>query len=230
MLIKPFTKYLSKLNHDDDALKQFLADPIGEADAHGLSKAERAVLRRVVAMGSNGSVNGYSIVKPLAGYRQAVQMMQNVMHSNMGAVAAASAEAQHTMLVYIPTSADPYGAVQSFTGNGDTIGALMDDIVASYGPERFDYTPTGGAVVDTITVNGHVIDAPPTNKAGVPFWFWSVDGKASPNTIHGTGAEKSYRDFSLDGLNTVVWQVIAPTQRGFPACDLSDGAHTAGLV
>lgn len=63
MLHQPLPQYLNKLNQDDDALRAFLADPIKEADAANLSKAERAVLRRVVTTGSNGSVNGYSIVK-----------------------------------------------------------------------------------------------------------------------------------------------------------------------
>ena len=39
--------YISLLMHDDDALKTFLVDPITDAEGkHGITKAERAVLRR----------------------------------------------------------------------------------------------------------------------------------------------------------------------------------------
>ncbi|MCR9073677.1 MAG: hypothetical protein NXI18_18485 [Alphaproteobacteria bacterium] len=247
MLHQPLPQYLNKLNQDDDALRAFLADPIKEADAANLSKAERAVLRRVVTTGSNGSVNGYSIVKPLAAYRQAVQLMQNVIHNNMGGALASGAGADHTVLVYLQQQYannlphypnGTYSWCQYFYGNGDTIGEVMDDIAANN--PNFSYTnlandPSTGQpltvpIIKSFTTYGTTYTAPPTATAGVPFWFWSVDGKASPTVIHGSGANKSYYDHQLQPGQTIVWQIIAPTKRGFPHCELSDGTHARALA
>ncbi|MEL7115329.1 MAG: hypothetical protein AAGP08_07010 [Pseudomonadota bacterium] len=241
MLNKPLPHYLNVLNSDDDALKKFLADPVGQSEAAGLSKAERAVLRRVVDAGSNGSKNGYSIVKPLKGYRQAVQLLQNVVHTNMGAALATGAGAQHTIMVY-PQSKYAGGAIpvypqgaydwcQYFYGTGDTIGELMTNIHNAE-PDKFAFTNDpnfSDPIISAITTYGTTFTAPPGDTAGVPFWFWSIDGKASPNVIHGNEGQ-SYFDYPLTGTQTVVWQIIAPTARGFPACDLSDGTHASGLA
>ena len=54
-------QFISKLMSDDDTLKKFLADPTNGRQEYGITKAERAVLRRVIAHLSNKSKNGYGI-------------------------------------------------------------------------------------------------------------------------------------------------------------------------
>lgn len=195
-----------------------------------------------MAAGSNGSQKGYSIVKPLAGYRQAIQLLQNLLHNNMGAALATGAGAQHTVMVYpqskyaggeIPVF--PQGAYdwcQYFYGDGDTIAELMENIHTAE-PDKFAFASVASLepkkIIESITTYGTTFTAPPGDQAGVPFWFWSVDGKASPNVTHVKLGE-SYYDFALTRNQTVVWQIIAPTQRGFPKCDLSDGTHADGLA
>jgi hypothetical protein len=77
--------YISKLLSDDDALKDFLSDPIKAAeDDHGLTKGQRSVLRRVVANLSNNATNGYSIVRSLNSYRRSIRLLQNVLHVERG--------------------------------------------------------------------------------------------------------------------------------------------------
>jgi len=74
-------QYISKLLGDDAALKEFLVDPIKAAeDDHGLNKAQRSVLRRVVANLSNNATNGYGIVRDLQSYRRSIRLLQNVLH------------------------------------------------------------------------------------------------------------------------------------------------------
>ncbi len=72
--------YVRKLLSDDAALKAFLVDPIGEAEGkNGLTKAERAVLRRTVFHLSNNSKNGYSLERHLGSYRRSLRLLQNVL-------------------------------------------------------------------------------------------------------------------------------------------------------
>ncbi|WP_143569726.1 hypothetical protein [Tenacibaculum agarivorans] len=76
--------YISHLMQDDDALYKFTIDPITTSEQeHGLTKAERAVLRRTVHGLSNNSLNGYSIVRNLDSYRRSLRLLQNVL-SNVG--------------------------------------------------------------------------------------------------------------------------------------------------
>lgn len=74
--------YLGLLLSDDESLKKFLVDPITEAEGkHGITKAERAVLRRTVAHLSNKSVNGYTVSRHLDSYRRSLRLLQNVLHN-----------------------------------------------------------------------------------------------------------------------------------------------------
>ena len=52
-------QFIPKLMSDDDTLKKFLADPTNGGQEYSITKAERAVLRRVTAHLSNKSKNGY---------------------------------------------------------------------------------------------------------------------------------------------------------------------------
>lgn len=74
--------YLSLLLSNDEALQRFIADPISDAEQkYGLTKAERAVLRRTVSGLSNNSLNGYSIARELSSYRRSLRLLQNVLHN-----------------------------------------------------------------------------------------------------------------------------------------------------
>ena len=67
---------------NESQLRKFVVDPITSAENdHGLTKAERAVLRRVVSGLSNNSVNGYSIDRSLSSYRRSLRLLQNVLHN-----------------------------------------------------------------------------------------------------------------------------------------------------
>jgi hypothetical protein len=119
--------YISKLLSDDDALKDFLKDPIKAAeDGHGLTKGQRSVLRRVVANLSNNSTNGYSIVRDLTSYRRSIRLLQNVLHLERGhasnaqdspitaSVSEADTSTTYTIFVYYngdPTN--PLGSVNN---------------------------------------------------------------------------------------------------------------------
>ena len=101
-------KYISHLMQDDDALHQFTIDPITDAENnHGLTKAERAVLRRTVHGLSNNSVNGYSMVRTDESYRRSLRLLQNVLHntgSKMLMDTAATTDGKYTyhVVVYAP--------------------------------------------------------------------------------------------------------------------------------
>ena len=74
--------YISLLLADDQALERYLADPITEAEGtHGLTKAERSVLRRTVAHLSNKALHGFSVKRDLSSYRRSLRLLQNVLHN-----------------------------------------------------------------------------------------------------------------------------------------------------
>lgn len=237
----PFDDYLGKLQGDDEELKAFLADPHAAGDKAGLSKAERATLRRVLMGASTASTNGYGIVRPLAAYRQGVRMLQNTLHRSMGAAMATAAGASNAMYVYYSgdpanPSVGPYGNYVYYYGTGSTIGELMQNIVKSgqsliYADSTLSY-PQQGPFIGSFTINGGVYDAPPpqtTQDKGIPFWFYSVNGLPGPNTSGGNG--ESYFNHAIKPNDVVYWQDIAPgPQYGFQTCDPSSGAHTMGLV
>lgn len=74
--------YIGLLMKDDVALKNFLVDPITEAEGkYGITKAERAVLRRTLSHLSNKSKNGYTVSRHLGSYRRSLRLLQNVLHN-----------------------------------------------------------------------------------------------------------------------------------------------------
>jgi hypothetical protein len=109
-------KYVEHLLHDDSALQTFIVDPITQAEnSFGLSKAERAVLRRTVANLANTSVNGFSMARSLLSYRRSLRLLQNVLHTSSGdlmgqmltnrpalAAGASSSSTYFNLFVYYP--------------------------------------------------------------------------------------------------------------------------------
>lgn len=92
--------YIHLLMTNDDALRKFLVDPITDAECkHGITKAERAVLRRTIAHLSNVSKNGYTVSRHLGSYRRSLRLLQNVLHnvgSKMVQDATATTEESYT--------------------------------------------------------------------------------------------------------------------------------------
>ncbi|MCH2216701.1 MAG: hypothetical protein MK076_01255, partial [Flavobacteriales bacterium] len=74
--------FISKLMSDDTVLNKFLTDPTNGGQEHGITKAERAVLRRVTAHLSNNSKNGFGIQRDLSSYRRSLRLLQNVLHNH----------------------------------------------------------------------------------------------------------------------------------------------------
>lgn len=109
--------YISTLLQDDGALKRFVVDPITDAEGkYCLTKAERAVLRRVVSGLSNKSVNGFSMERTLDSYRRSLRLLQNVlhntgtkmsaaMHSNVSQLATGSSPQVYHLVINYPTVA-----------------------------------------------------------------------------------------------------------------------------
>ncbi len=73
--------FVNLLLSNDDALNTFLVDPITESEnVHGITKAERAVLRRTITHLSNKSANGFTVARHLQSYRRSLRLFQNVLH------------------------------------------------------------------------------------------------------------------------------------------------------
>ena len=140
--------YISLLLSDDEALQRFLIDPITDAEGkYGLTKAERAVLRRTVFHLSNRSLNGYTLVRHLGSYRRSLRLLQNVLH-NVGSKmsqevhVAASATAQDTdastatyfVTIYVPADISPSSTSSSaVTLTGLTNTQAQDQFGNPYG-------------------------------------------------------------------------------------------------
>lgn len=59
-------------------------------------------------------------------------------------------------------------------------------------------------------------------SADFVFWFYSINGRANPNTSGGLG--ESFAQFTLKPNDTVFWQLIAPDQQyGFMKCSVTEG-------
>lgn len=114
--------FISKLMSDDSALKKFLADPTNGGQEHGITKAERAVLRRVTAHLSNKSKNGLGIQRDLGSYRRSLRLLQNVLHKH-GATHASILEASEST---------PYTFHVYFTGDPKHPGAPYENPSLAY--------------------------------------------------------------------------------------------------
>ena len=115
--------YISLLLSDDEALQRFLIDPITDAEGkYGITKAERAVLRRTVFHLSNRSLNGYTLVRHLGSYRRSLRLLQNVLH-NVGSKMAQEAHVAATAPAEAAAPAPPtstYTVVYYYPNTGGT--------------------------------------------------------------------------------------------------------------
>ena len=78
--------YIQTLLSSDEALEQFIKDPLVSENSHGLTKAERSVLRRSVVHLPPTAKSGFAAVRSLSSYRRSLRLLQNVIHNSTGAV------------------------------------------------------------------------------------------------------------------------------------------------
>lgn len=158
--------YISKLMTNDQALHDFLVDPIkaGEQE-HGLSKAERSVLRRTVHHLSNGSKNGYSLARDLGSYRRSLRLLQNVLHTAAGKELSDQSQNSDQHYVYIfyngrpgnysgatnQQANYPYSHYFIAYGNGSTIGEVMNDATILSTGERLSEYFTNQELPDPVS-------------------------------------------------------------------------------
>lgn len=112
-------KYISKLMADDRELHNFLVDPIRAGqDNNGLTKAERAVLRRTLSGISHNATNGMSLRRSHDSHRRSLRLLQNVLHvqggthvarMNSASLDANSTVTSHVMYIYYGTDASSPG-------------------------------------------------------------------------------------------------------------------------
>ncbi len=122
--------YISLLLSDDEALQRFLIDPITDAEGkYGLTKAERAVLRRTVFHLSNRSLNGYTLVRHLGSYRRSLRLLQNVLH-NVGSKLVQDTHKATT----------PLGQQQNGTNSSNPMVSLVYYYPNVTGSENVDFT------------------------------------------------------------------------------------------
>lgn len=183
------SKLLNYIGHlldssNDSALRAFVVDPISEAEEAGLTKAERAVLRRTVAGLSNNSVNGYSIDRSLSSYRRSLRLLQNVLHHTGNKVAQSHHESlgddTYGLVLYHPNIVEdndytckdnaylqdnaggPFLNPQSFhasfsQGTTVTVGMVMEQLQTAQ--QILFETDPSGAVVQAFNINGTAIRA-----------------------------------------------------------------------
>lgn len=246
----PFSKYLGKLLHDDQALVAFLENPIHAVATENkdkpqhehIKKTDRAVLRRVLASASTNTPNGYAIIRPSNSYRSAIRMLQNVIHHHESAGIAHGLGINDIVVtgIRIYYSGDPSNPgvnpyANSVTGYSLrsptlTVKEALDQAVWRNGATVSYDTVTNedGVFIKSFTINGVAYTAPPTNTLGTPFWFYSFDGRPHP-TIRGVvdptepdaGNEgASFEDALVGGHGGFSWEVIAPASYGYGTCDL----------
>ena len=250
----PFSTFLRKLLSSDETLKLFLADPVATGSDAGLSKAQWSVLRRVMVEASTASTNGYSVVRPLSGYRQAAKMLYNVMRQQSISALASPASCVGTISIAVSWGPDPanpgtspfanIAVWQSAPVSGPTlISEIMDQIknahqpssYSSQGPD-FELTYTDDQqfepkrIIGSFDIHGTTYSAPPQELTShAPFWFWSINGYPNPHDSGSLG--ESYATKLVNPGDVVYWDCVAPgPQYGFPACAPTDGKHTQNLV
>ncbi|SIT83012.1 hypothetical protein SAMN05421665_1582 [Yoonia rosea] len=249
-----FSMFLRNLLSDDTLLRKFLADPVKTGGNAGLSKAQWSVLRRVMVEASTASTNGYSVVRPLSGYRQAAKMLYNVMRQQSISALASPEACAGTVSIAVSWGPDPanpgqcpfqnIAVWQSAPVTGPVlISDVMDQISSSH--QLSVYSSQGGnfalsfaddhqfdpkRIIGSFDIHGTTYTAPPQAiSTHAPFWFWSINGYPNP---HDSGSlAESYATKKVNSGDVVYWDCVAPgPQYGFPACAPTDGMHTQNLA
>ncbi|MEJ8561256.1 hypothetical protein QTO30_08490 [Yoonia sp. GPGPB17] len=249
-----FSVFLRKLLSDDETLKRFLADPVKTGADAGLSKAQWSVLRRVMVEASTASTNGYSVVRPLSGYRQAAKMLFNVMRQQSISALTSPSACAGAISIAVSWGPDPthpgmspfnnIAVWQSAPMSAPTlISDIMDQIqsnhqlstFSSQGPDfqlvfADDHQFEPKRIIGSFDIHGTTYTAPPQELTShAPFWFWSINGYPNPHDSGSIG--ESYATKLVNPGDVVYWDCVAPgPQYGFPTCAPTDGTHTLKLA
>jgi hypothetical protein len=151
--------YINLLMHDDGALRAFLINPIQAEENHGITKAERAVLRRTVAHLSNNSKNGYSVSRQMGSYRRSLRLLQNVLHHvgskmTQDAMATPDAEGSYSfsMIFYFPNdvSSGPVDFTKKTNADVEKVGGPYAWNTPTYTVTLDNPNPTVQEVYDAV--------------------------------------------------------------------------------
>ena len=195
-------QYISKLMTDDDALKAFLSDPTNGGAEYGITKAERAVLRRVLAHLSNNSKNGYGIARQMDSYRRSLRLLQNVLHRHSAihtAMVASSDDETYHIRIYFTGDfsspgapySDPAKAYQTYvsyteSGSFSTLGEAM----------QFNNAPAkSNGKIFTVQLNKSV-----TDKNGASGTLKEYNAICLPDPLNGNQLEWYMLSFELEGF------------------------------
>jgi len=156
--------------NNDNALHKFTIDPITTAEhEHGLTKAERAVLRRTLHGLSNNSTNGYSIVRNLDSYRRSLRLLQNVLKNTGHKIlqdAMETKEGQYTFSVqaFFPPNIGSDNAIftckdndyvnQTFGSPYGAFGSIYSAKLDKINPSIKEVMDASGISYETVDING----------------------------------------------------------------------------
>ena len=246
------------MHYVDLPLTQLLLQTTTSEEERGLTKAERAVLRRKAHGLSNNSVNGYYRQQNLDSYQRSLRLLQNVLcnvGSKMIMDTAQETEGQYTfgVQIFYPNDAHDFtcatnrdvdrrgGAYATskhvYAVTSDNINPTIEDIMNSAGIKYKTVSLSRDIFIASITIDGQQFTADLIDScydlkkhpdADKVFWFYSINGTANPGNSGQAG--QSFTTVRLTPNDTVVWQLIAPDVRyGFKSC-APDGQNKYALA
>jgi hypothetical protein len=209
--------YLSLLMRDDNALEFFITNPSKAEDTYGVTKAERAVLRRVVSGLSHQSKNGFSIRRDYGSYRRSLRLLQNVLHKHSSAqlikhhapkndAVTTGASVNTSMYIY-------------FTGNPSIPGApyynpsiAYNSYVSFIGPSTTNSTRSIGEAM---------YFSPPSNPYEGQLYTTLIPSSASVRSQYGDACLLKYQCIFQNGA----WYVISFILAGSNNSNLQNGPY-----
>ena len=197
-------QYISLLLSDDAALQQFVTHPEFAEQQHGISKADRAVLRRVIAGLSHKAKNGLSIQRDLGSYRRSLRLLQNVLHSHSAHRLAMQARTQQLVGADAKTlaAADTTSIQIYLTGNSATPGAPYDNPALAY-TTYIHYSVTGS--FNTI---GEAMDFNPPSNPSINDTF-KTTVSATVTNQEGDAGNLSYTAVYAEGASGPEWFMLS---------------------
>ncbi|WP_299256012.1 hypothetical protein [uncultured Aquimarina sp.] len=126
--------YIQHLMLDDQALEQFIKNPLASESNYGLTKAERAVMRRVVQHLPATSKSGFGLRTKIS-YRRSLRLLQNVLHN--------SASKMHTNVLRANSDVESSEVKNGVSSNGGVF-------------HMYVYYPNGGSKDYTCKQNSDI--------------------------------------------------------------------------
>ncbi len=209
MNTQSLSHYITELMHDDVALQEFLKDPTNAGAEYGITKAERAVLRRVMTHLSSKSVNGHSIVRDPGSYRRSLRLLQNVMHKTV-----ADHKAGFTQLVAGQAAGSSNPTVIIYiTGDPAQPGAPYTNPAIAY-TNYLTYQPSG-----TFATIGEAMQFNPPSSPSV-----GNTHTVNLGTVQDKGGNSgtlSYEAIYMSGAAGDDWFMLSYTLAGFPNASIN---------